>query len=255
MSDSIPVSLFSGGFSESEVSCQWACYGNVGGVSGGRFRQANIGFHVGDDPFAVDWNRQRIKENMQARVLLSGHQTHGANIYCQTDLLTDDLEVADCDGFITDQPGVGLMIQQADCQAVLCFDPARKLVGAVHSGWRGSVQNIVAKMINTMKEKFSSNPVDIMAIISPSLGPCCAEFVNYKKELPADFHKFMIGENHFDFWQISRAQLIAAGLIDANIQSLDICTSCDENFFSYRRACREADGKTGRHCSLIMLED
>ncbi len=254
MPDSIPVPFFSGGFGQVQSGCLWACYGRLGGVSRGKYGQANVSLQVGDDVCAVAWNRQRIKENMQAEILLSARQTHSINIHLQTKPIMNDLEIANCDGFITDQPGISLMIQQADCQAVLCFDPVKKVIGAVHSGWRGSVQDIAGRMVVMMKEIFSSKPTDIQAVISPSLGPCCAEFVNYQEELPIEFQRFMTGKKHFDFWQISRFQLLFAGLREENIQSLDICTCCDENYFSYRRACREADGVTGRQCSLIMLD-
>lgn len=255
MSESIPASFFSGGFSENGNHCQWACYGSMGGISSGKYRQANIGLSVGDDTFAVDWNRQRVKENIQAGFLVSGKQTHGINIFSLNEPLAADFEVDDCDGFITNQPNIALMIQQADCQAVLFFDPVRKVVGAVHSGWRGSVQNIIGEIVMKMKNDFGSKASDMYALISPSLGPCCAEFINHEKELPPGFKKFMIEKNHFDFWQISRKQLMDGGVYQDHIQTIDVCTSCDERFFSYRRACREGDGVTGRQCSLIMLEN
>ncbi len=254
MSESIPTSLFSGGFSENGSHCQWACYGAIGGISSGKYRQANIGLAVGDDIFAVDWNRQRVKENIQADFVISGKQTHGINIFSLSKPLSADLEVDDCDGFITNQPNVALMIQQADCQGVLFFDPVKKVVGAAHSGWRGSVQNIIGETLLKMGNDFGSKPSDMYALISPSLGPCCAEFVNYEKELPYEFKKFIVDNNHFDFWQISKKQLVDGGVYQENIQTIDVCTSCDERFFSYRRACREADGVTGRQSSLIMLE-
>lgn len=255
MSDSIPASLFAGGFSENGSHCQWACYGAMGGISSGKYRQANIGLSVGDEAFAVDWNRQRIKENIQADFLVSGKQTHGINIFSLAKPLTADVEVDDCDGFITNQANIALMIQQADCQAVLFFDPVKKVIGAVHSGWRGSVQNIIGEALTIMQDDFGSIASDMYALISPSLGPCCAEFVNHTEELPDEFKQFMVDNNHFDFWQISKKQLVDGGVLLENIQSIDVCTSCDERFFSYRRACRQGDGVTGRQCSLIMLDN
>ena len=60
-------------------------------------------------------------------------------------------EVKECDALISNQPGTALMIQQADCQAVLLFDPVNRAIGAVHNGWRGSVANIIAAAIEHVR--------------------------------------------------------------------------------------------------------
>ncbi len=65
----------------------------------------------------------------------------------------------------------------------------------------------------------------------------------------------MITADHFDFHAISRMQLVAAGLKQENIASLDICTSCSADYFSYRRACRKGRRQTGRNCTVIWLEE
>jgi copper oxidase (laccase) domain-containing protein len=104
-----------------------------------------------------------------------------------------------------------------------------------------------------MTEQYGSNPADLLAAISPSLGPCCAEFINYKKELPEVFYTFMLSGDHFDFWQISRYQLCCAGLVESHIRTVGICTCCSPDYFSYRRASRTDGGVTGRNCSVIML--
>ena len=101
---------------------------------------------------------------------------------------------------------------------------------------------------------FGSEPINLHAFVSPSLGPCCAEFIHYKKELPGDFQAFQVKPHYFDFWKISRYQLTGAGLVGENIEIAGICTSCSNDYFSYRRACRDGDGRTGRHCAVISLQ-
>ncbi|MCI5208553.1 MAG: laccase domain-containing protein, partial [Candidatus Electrothrix sp. ATG2] len=166
-----------------------------------------------------------------------------------------DQEYKNYDALITGQKGVGLLIQQADCQAVLLHDPQRKVIGAVHNGWKGSVANIIAQTIRAMQESFGTAPADLRAVISPSLGPCCAEFVHYKKELPLPFHQWQKKENHFDFWAISRWQLQEAGVCNEHIAAVGICTMCDQDFFSFRRATKKQGqpGVTGRNGSVIAL--
>ena len=154
---------------------------------------------------------------------------------------------------VTDRPGMGLLIQQADCQAVLLYDPVHNAIGAVHSGWRGSVANIAAATVQRMRECFLTRPKDLRAMISPSLGPCCAEFVNYRTELPQELHRFRLRDNHFDFWAITRWQLRQAGLAKEYIHCADICTVCTPDFFSYRRSRQENTATTGRCGSIICL--
>ena len=233
--------------------CRYGMFARHGGVSRGVYASLNVGLHVGDVAEAVAANRQRIKEAMEVPVVLSARQVHGGEVYCLTEPLNGDLEVDGYDALVTDQPGIGLMIQQADCQAVLLFDPLRQVIAAVHCGWRGSVLRLVPQVVEVMHERYGTVAADLQAIISPSLGPCCAEFVNYKTELPADFCAFRVQDNYFDFWRITRAQLNAVGVADAGIRTAGHCTCCSDDYFSYRRAVRRGIEQTGRNCSVITL--
>lgn len=254
MADCSPVVMISGGLADHICSCQWSCFGSLGGVSSGVYKSANIGLSVGDSLFAVQWNRDRIKEIVFAGSLLSARQVHGIEVFSLRQPLLEDMEVEHYDSLVTNQRGVGLMIQQADCQAVMLFDPVQKVIAAIHSGWRGSVQNIIEKTLLVMENDYSTSPRDVHAVISPSLGPCCAEFIHYKEEFPEDFQRYMVKENYFDFWKISEQQLADAGVLSSNINCAEVCTSCDTDYFSYRRACRLGNGVTGRNCSIIVLD-
>ncbi len=217
------------------------------------FASLNISLSVGDRLETVMANRRLVKERTGVARLLSARQVHGDRVYVLRKELESDLEVDGFDSLITDRVGVGLVIQHADCQAVLLHDAGGGAIGAVHCGWRGSVANLLAKSVDAMGREFGTRPERLQAVISPSLGPCCAEFVNHERELPPEFREFMVGESHFDFWRISRRQLTEAGVRPENIRLPTICTSCSPDYFSYRRACRDGDGTTGRNCSLIAL--
>jgi polyphenol oxidase len=234
--------------------CSYAMFDRHGGVSRGVYGSLNVGEHVGDLVQAVQENRERVRANLDVAHILSARQVHDTGIYCLTEPLTGSREVDGFDALITDRPGVGLMIQQADCQAVLLFDPVRQVIAAVHCGWRGSVQGILPQVLQVMAANYATVPADVQAVISPSLGPCCAEFVNYRRELPPEFEQFMVRRNYFDFWRISRHQLINAGMSDERIESANMCTCCSDDYFSYRRASRLHNGLTGRNCSVIALK-
>lgn len=233
--------------------CGYVFFDRHHGASQGLFAAGNMSYGVGDQPETVAANRDKVRQSMGAAVILSARQNHGEWIHVQTSPLAADLEVPDCDALITNQSDIALIIQHADCQAILLYDRRQKVIAAVHSGWRGSVANLLAKTVQRLQIEFGTLPGDIQAVISPSLGPCCAEFVNYTEELPADFTRFMVRPNYFDFWQISLMQLQQCGLVTELVQLPTVCTSCSADFFSYRRACRESGGITGRNCAAICL--
>lgn len=235
--------------------CRYGLFDRHGGVSQGAYGSLNVGLFVGDTAEAVQANRQRVKERMGVKALLSARQVHGDEIFLLAHPAEEDLEVDGFDALITRQKNIGLVVQHADCQAVLLYDPVREAIGAIHSGWRGSVANLVAKTVVGMNREFGTEPAHLQAVISPSLGPCCAEFVNYAQELPAAFREFMDQRSHFDFWRISKKQLLDCGLREDGITLPTVCTSCSVDYFSYRRARRESAGLTGRNCSVIALFD
>lgn len=236
-----------------DLPCTCAMFSRHGGISSGLYASLNVGENVGDRDGAARENRLLVKESLEINHLLSARQVHGDKIYCLTEPLTKDFEVDGFDALITDQAGVGLMIQHADCQAVLLLDSVRQTIAAVHCGWRGSVQNILLQVIGAMTKNYGTVPADVQALISPSLGPCCAEFINYQRELPEHFYPFMVGDRYFDFWRISRRQLQEAGVSKQRIRAAEICTCCCDDYFSYRRASRVSAGQTGRNCSVIVL--
>ncbi len=225
-----------------------AVFNRQEGASPPPWHSRNVSFGTGDNPENVLKNRERIKKSLGAGRLVSANQVHGSKVHVVSDFPSEDVEINGFDALVTNVAGVGLMIQQADCQAVLLFDPVKQVVGIAHVGWRGSVADIISKTIFTMNTVLASEPTDLRAAISPSLGPCCAEFINFLTELPPELHGYQVRPNYFDFWSISRDQLCSAGVRPENITVAEICTYCNQDYFSYRR-----DKETGRFGSVIGL--
>lgn len=224
-----------------------------GGLSSSPFDSLNLSYHTGDRADLVHANRKRAYEILGLRRLISAKQVHGNGIRVIDAECASDEESTGYDALIATVPGTGILIQQADCQAILLSAPHARLVAAIHNGWRGSVVNIIGTTIQYLVSSFQLNPSELRAVISPSLGPCCAEFVNYRAELPLWMHAFQVRANYFDFWAISRTQLLQAGLRPEHIDTVKICTRCNRQFFSYRRAVQEKKGITGRNGSIIGL--
>lgn len=231
--------------------CGYVFFDRHQGHSQGLFATGNMSYGVGDRAEKVSANRDLVKQSLGVATILSARQSHGERIHVQTTPLTADLEVDDCDALITNQKDIALIIQHADCQAILLYDPRQAVIAAIHSGWRGSVANLTATTIQRLQADFGTLPSDLQAVISPSLGPCCAQFINSAKELPAEFNQFMVRPDYFDFWQISLMQLRQCGLAAESVQLPTVCTSCSADYFSYRRSCRESGGITGRNCAAI----
>lgn len=231
-----------------------AVFGRQGGASRGAYRSLNTSYNCGDDPACVTDNRRRIAHWAETKDVLYLNQVHGDRVLVlkagRTASPADEQKpLVAADAVVTDIPHKYLAVQVADCQAVLMCDPRQRVVANVHCGWRGSIQNILQKTMQVMCGVFGCQTRDIRAGIGPSLGPCCAEFVNYRRELPSDFQRYMHRGRCFDFWAISRWQLLAAGLERRHIEVGGRCTRCDSHhFFSYR-----AQHVTGRFVALIGL--
>jgi YfiH family protein len=228
-------------------------FGRSGGASAAPFDSLNVAAGIGDDDACVAANRRIIASWAGGMPLAALHQEHGRRVHvfdgaCAKTAAARHAPPA-ADAAVTAASGLGLLIQVADCQPVMIYDPVRRVAANVHSGWRSSIQDIIGQTVAVMADAFGCRPADLVAGIGPSLGPCCAEFVNYQKEIPKALWPYRRGAHHFDFWAVSRAQLTGAGVPDENIETGGICTRCSPHqFFSYRHQHR-----TGRFGAVIGM--
>ncbi|MHB1455436.1 MAG: peptidoglycan editing factor PgeF [Armatimonadota bacterium] len=236
-----------------------------GGFSASPYRSLNLGFHVGDDPADVIRNRSRLAAEMEIPLsyFTFAKQVHGNRVAVITQQMrgagSSDYETAtpDTDAMITDAEDICLMILVADCVPILFYDPVKRVVGAAHAGWKGTVQQIASKVVTAMMMTFGSKPSDILAGIGPSIGSCCY-IVGEEVVTQVEQHlgkEFILhngaGETSFDLWEANRAQLLNSGVPDANIEVARICTCCNsDKFYSYR-----CEGLTGRFGAGIMLRN
>jgi YfiH family protein len=222
-----------------------------GGKSEGELHGLNLSFSVGDQPEKVSGNRIRVRDSLALPSIVSLRQVHGteAVIISNGRDTTGTPETKSGDILLTDRPGLGLMIKQADCQAVMLVDPRHKALANMHCGWQGNVRGVIMAGIRQMRAAYGTDPGDLLAAVSPSLGPCCAEFNHYREELPEEAWKYQVRPFYFDLWEWSRDQLVAAGVKAGNIEIAGICTSCHtDEFYSYRK-----EKVTGRFGSVIGL--
>lgn len=227
-----------------------AVFTRRGGVSTPPFSSLNTSYGTGDAPDRVRRNLSTILNVMGGKYILYLNQVHGRNILELPRGGSPEFpQGVEADAVITNRRHLALMVKQADCQGIILFDRGAGAVAAVHCGWRGSVLNLLGSVVGRMVSNFACRRSRLQAAIGPSLGPCCAEFKSHREIFPDDFRSSMIRENYFDLWQISRRQLLEAGLEEGNIEIAEVCTVCRTDlFFSYRK-----ERTTGRFATAAML--
>ena len=119
-----------------------------GGVSTGAYDSLNVSLAVGDGREAVAENLGRMRQALGLAELASAAQVHGSRAAVITSPGQARLsDIPEVDILVTTVPGLGLLIKQADCQAVMFYDPVNRVVANVHCGWRGQVENILGETV------------------------------------------------------------------------------------------------------------
>lgn len=171
----------------------------------------------------------------------------------------------DVDGLITNKSGINLMLTFADCTPILLYDPKKKVIGNIHSGWKGTVNKIGAKAVDKMVKDFESDPKDIIACIGPCIQKCHFQVEEDVKNI---FEQTFgnLNENYdiieqgpiidgrkkyyIDTTLINKLMLQEHGLKPENIIESNICTVCNSKIMhSYR-----ADGlSAGRNVTILGM--
>ena len=162
----------------------------LGGVSEGKFASLNLSMNRGDDPAKVAENYRRFCAAIGADVkgVVCASQVHGDTVRSVTTadlgIALDEPEPWQADGLVTDIPGVVLTVFTADCLPILLYDPVRRVVGAVHAGWRGTALGIAAKAVERMVDCYGCDRLDILAAIGPGISKCCFETHEDHRQVP-----------------------------------------------------------------------
>lgn len=243
----------------------------LGGVSKNEFESMNLSYTRGDDNEKVNENFRRIgKElNISPENMVYAMQTHTSNVMAVTEHhrgmgVVKERDFSDIDGLITNIPNVALVTGYADCVPLFFADPVKKVIGASHSGWRGTVKNIAKVTVDKMKECYDCNPADIRAFIGPSICKSCYEVGEdvaeefaavYKEET---FNGILMpktpysGKYMLNLHRANYINFINSGLLPENIMVTDICTCCNPKLLFSHRA---SDGKRGGMCGFIQINN
>ncbi len=258
---------------------RWLLHGfstRAGGVSSvyGQ-NDLNLGWTKEDDQSNVAENRRRFLEAVdgenRGHTLVGIRQIHSGivRIIRESDgALNGRLQtpegkaVLEGDGLISNLPTVMLGIGTADCVPVLLVDTEKRVVAALHAGWRGTVARIAQSGVAAMAREFGSRPENMVAAIGPSIGACC---YTVGEEVRDTFRKFQYADKLFsskdddirlNLWEANRRQLMDAGIAPEQITVLGECTACSRDgngqlrFFSHRGE----KGVAGRMLNIIGIK-
>ena len=234
-----------------------------GGVSTGEFDSMNIAIKEGE-------TEENVEKNLSILAAALGFDTEKLVLTRQTH--TDIVRVVtredhrgifhrdypECDGLVTKDPGVALMIFTADCTPILFHDPVTGAAGACHAGWKGTAQDIGGKTVAAMVRAFGCDARNIRAAIGPNIGGCCFEtdgdvpqamieaFGNAAREFIRP-----VGEKYY----VNLKEINALSLRRAGVEHVEIspaCTMCEHDRFWSHRYTR---GRRGSQGAIIVCKE
>ncbi len=262
----------------------------LGGVSRGEYASMNLSFTRGDREEDVRENYRRIGRALGCApedMILSA-QAHTVNIRRvgaadRGKGVTRESDYSQVDGLITDEPGIALVTQYADCVPLLFLDPVRKAIGCAHSGWRGTVKGMGERMIQAMGEAFGTRPGDLLCAIGPSICRDCYEvgedvaegFRRLEAETEEQRRRLALsgrygnapggsretpsvltpgkreGKFQLDLWLANYLILCRGGVTPEKIAITDLCTCHNSGYLFSHRA---SGGRRGGMGVFLMLD-
>ena len=235
----------------------------VGGVSPFPSNDLNLAGFDEDSSANIEENRRRFLTAFDGDFQLATvWQIHSADI--KLIARGDDVGTSNekADALISNLSGILVGVKTADCVPVLLGDTKTGAFAAIHAGWRGTADSIVAKTVERMRESFGTEPSDLIAAIGPAASGRCYEIgvdvVDAFREKVRFSEKYFVptrdGHALVDLHLANKDQLLERGVPENAIFTTPFCTmERTDLFFSYRVEKR-LYGKTGRLLSVIGAE-
>ncbi|MCJ7610773.1 MAG: polyphenol oxidase family protein [Candidatus Aminicenantes bacterium] len=203
----------------------------------------------------ANWTVQDLMSGRPGFAVATTRQVHSARV----NFLSRPLEAEPVgDGLATDCPGVFLAVRTADCLPILLADAERRVIAALHCGWRGTALGLAEKAVAALRDRYGIEPSALWAAFGPCIQKNCYEvgedvrrrFEEERLPLgdirphPSRPKKFLL-----DLQAANRSQLLRAGLDPGNMNFIGECTHCERRMSSYRREGTEA----GRMSAFVGL--
>ena len=236
-----------------------AFFNRLGGKSTGIFKSLNCGPGSSDNKKNVLNNLKIVcnKINTKPKKIILLNQIHSNKFYyiSKNSKLNNKFEG---DALITDKKNLPIAVLTADCAPILIHDKEKKMIAAIHAGWRGAHNGIVTRVVDFMIKKGCS-PKNITAAIGP-----CISINNYqvkedliKKFIEKDKKNMIFFKKKKDVNYFNLNRYIYFQLKNLNIKKIDIINkdtfNAKNNFFSARRSISRNENDYGRNISIIMI--
>ena len=236
-----------------------AFFNRLGGSSTGVFKSLNCGPGSSDKKRYIQKNLEIVgkKINAKSKKIILLNQIHSSKFH-YISKYSNCKNKFEGDALVTDRRGMPIAVLTADCAPILLYDKNKKMIAAIHAGWRGAYKDIIKKVIHFMIKKGCTSKN-----ITAAIGPCISSN-NY--QVKEDFIKRFIKKDkkniiffkktkHKIYFNLKR--YIYFQLKSLNINKIDIIDkdtfSAKNNFFSARRSISRNESDYGRNISIIMI--
>ena len=243
-----------------EKKISHAFFNKIGGKSNGIYKSLNCGLGSKDKKNKVKQNLKIVKDKISksSNNIFLLNQVHSNRfVYIKKNLKSNFRKIK-ADAVLTDQVNIPIAVLTADCVPILLFDRKKKMIAAIHAGWKGAYKGIISKVIKFMIKK-GCKQKNIIAVIGPCIGKNSYnvkqdfknKFLNKNKKIKIFFYhkKDMI---YFDLANYVKSQLKLNKITNIEMKNLDTFIK-KNNFFSARQALRSGFDDYGRNISIIMI--
>ena len=230
------------------------------GFSKGYYLSLNCGIGSGDKEENVLKNLNLVSKKIGCKdeVLITLNQIH-SNKVLYIENKSSIKNKLPGDAIITKIKNVGIGILTADCAPILLYDHSKKIIGCIHSGWKGALNGVIRNTVKKFKE-LNSNIDNLIAIVGPCIGKesykitidFYERFVSQNPKYEQFFKKIANGKYIFDLRGFINNEISDSNI--KNIENIEMDTFLEKEFFySYRRSCVNKEQDYGRCISVILM--
>lgn len=246
----------------------------IGGVSKAHLSAMNLSFSRGDERENVLENHRRFAKALgyDSNNLVFSDQVHTTVIKKVTKEdcgkgIVKESDIVGIDGLVTNETDIPLITFYADCVPLYFYDPVKEVIALAHSGWRGTIEEIGKKMVETMKQEYGSAAENIICAIAPSICHSCYEvsedvavqfinkyeqfYENNDKDMSELVYKKENGKYQLNLHKACEITLLNSGILPEHLDITNLCTCCNPEFFFSHRA---SNGKRGNLSAVLMLK-
>ena len=230
------------------------------GFSKNCYRSLNCGLGSNDKKENVLKNLNSVSRKIgcKDKSLITLNQTHSNEVvYFENERSIKNKLPGDA--IVTKIKKIGIGILTADCAPILLYDPKEKIIGCIHSGWKGALNGIIKNTITKFKE-LNSEIDNLIAVIGPCIGKESYEvkidfyekFINRNLKYKDFFNKIPDERYIFDLRGFINYEIFNSNI--KNIENITMDTFLEKEFFySYRRSCLNKEQDYGRCISVILM--